>query len=47
LELGGLHGIDDLAEGDVVCWAGEEVAAMGTTAGIDDASAAEVVEDLD
>lgn len=46
MELGGLYGIDDLAEGDVVCGAGKEVAAVGAAAGVDEAGAAEVVEDL-
>lgn len=47
VELGGLHGIDDLAERDVVGGAGEEVSAVGAAAGVDDTGAAEVVEDLD
>lgn len=47
VELGGLHGIDDLAEGDALGGAGEEIAAVGAAAGVDDPGAAEVVEDLD
>ena len=46
VELGGLHGIDDLAEGDVVGGAGEEVSAVGAAAGVDDPGAAQIVEDL-
>jgi hypothetical protein len=47
VELGWLHGLDDLAECDAVGGAGEEVSAVGSAAGVDDARAAEVVEDLD
>ena len=42
-----VFGIYDLAEGDALGWAGEEIAAVGAAAGVDDPGAAEVVEDLD
>lgn len=46
LELGGLDGLDDLAEGDLVGGAGKQVAAGGTAAGIDHSATAEIIENL-
>lgn len=43
----GVHGFNDLAEGDLVCGASEKVAAGHATAAFDEAGAAEIVEDLD
>ena len=46
LELGGFDGFDDLAEGDLVGGAGEQVAARGPAAGIDHSAPAEIIENL-
>lgn len=46
LQLGGFHGLDDLAQGDLVGGAGKQIATGGSAAGIDDSAAPEIIEDL-
>ncbi len=46
LELGGLDGLDDLAEGDLAGGTGKQVAAGGSAAGIDHSAAPEIIENL-
>ncbi len=46
LELGGFDRFDDLAQGDLGCGAGKQVAARGPAAGIDHSAPTEIIENL-
>lgn len=46
MQNGGVHGIDDLLEGDVLGWAGEQVTTGLATATFNEAGTAKVIQNL-